>query len=230
MFLTSWTDIVANSLANLWLGVSSFIPNFLGALVILIIGLIIASALGKIVEKILVAVKLDSFLANLGLDEYAKRAGMHLHVARLSGQIVKWFFIIVFALAASDILGLYALTSFLSDVLAYVPNVIVAAIIMVASLAIANVLRNVVKASIKSAKLHGANMLGTLTWWAVALFGFFAALTQLNVAAGIIQILVTGVIAMFALAGGLAFGLGGQEHAKKFLEKMANQVRHHRHD
>lgn len=213
-------DVVANSLANLWLGIAAFLPNLFGALVILLIGLIVAAALGAIVEKILEAAKLDRALGKAGIDTHVSRAGLRLRAAYLCGQVVRWFFIIVFVLAAADTLGLYALTAFLRDVLAYVPNVIVAALILVVSLAIANILSRVVSASTSAARLAGAGMLSTITWWAIVLFGVFAALLQLNVAAAIIQTLVTGVIAMLALAGGLAFGLGGKEYASHLLDKL----------
>lgn len=220
MIFTPWADIVANSLANLWLAMVAFVPNLFGALVIFLVGLVVASALGTLVEKLLNALKIDSWLGRAGIDTHVSRGGLRLRAAYFAGQIVRWFFIIVFAVAAADTLRLYALTAFLRDVLAYLPNVIVAALILVASLAIANVLARFVAASVSTARLQGSALLSTITWWAIVIFGVFAALIQLNVATAIIQTLVTGVIAMLALAGGLAFGLGGREYAAHLLEKL----------
>lgn len=224
MILTTWADVVANSLANLWLGIAAFLPNLFGALVILLLGLIIAAALGTVVEKILEALKIDRVLGSAGIDTHVTRAGLRLRAAYLGGQIVRWFFIIVFALAATDMLRLYALTAFLRDVLGYVPNVIIAALILVATLAIANILSRIVAASTSAARLAGAGVLSTITWWAIVMFGIFAALLQLDVATAIIQTLVTGVIAMLALAGGLAFGLGGRDYAAHLLEKLRKRT------
>lgn len=224
MYVTSLADGVANSLANLWLGIAAFLPNLFGALVILLIGLIVAAALGSIVERLLEALKVDNALNKAGVDTHVSRGGLRLRAAYLCGQIVRWFFIIVFVLAAADTLGLYALTAFLRDVLSYVPNVIVAALILVVSLAIANVLARIVAASTAAARLAGAGVLSTITWWSIVLFGIFAALLQLNVAAAIIQTLVTGIIAMLALAGGLAFGLGGKSYAEHLLEKLRRRT------
>ncbi len=224
MILTTWADVVANSLANLWLGIASFLPNLFGALVILLVGLIVASALGTVIEKILEALRVDKALSKVGIDTHVSRGGLHLRTAYFGGQIVRWFFIIVFTLAAADTLGLYALTAFLRDVLAYLPNVIVAALILVASLAIANILSRIVAASVATARLGGSGVLSTITWWAVMVFGIFAALIQLNVATAIIQTLVTGFIAMVALAGGLAFGLGGRDYAAHLLEKLRRRT------
>src|SRR4051812_47330265 len=96
-------DAVAAALSNLWLGVLNFIPSLVGALVVLIIGLIVASGLGTLVEKILDAVHLDAGLRKLGLEPYVQRAGMQLRGARFFGRIVYWFLVIVFILAASDV-------------------------------------------------------------------------------------------------------------------------------
>lgn len=220
MILTTWADVVANSLANLWLGIASFLPNLFGALVILLVGLIVAAALGTVVEKILDAIKIDQMLAKVGIDTHVTRGGLRLRAAYFAGQIVRWFFVVVFVLAAADTLQLYALTSFLRDVLSYLPNVIVAALILVASLAIANIVARIIAASVAASRLQGAGFLSTIAWWAIVIFGVFAALLQLNVAAAIVQTLVTGVIAMLALAGGLAFGLGGRDYAAHLLEKF----------
>lgn len=213
-------DAVAVSLANLWAGVLGFIPSLIAALVVLIVGLIVASGLGTLVEKILDGVRLDAGLRKLGLEPYVQRAGMQLRGARFFGRLVYWFLVIVFILAASDVLGLYALSDFLRQVLFYIPNVVIAILIMLAAVVLANFLRKLVTASVLSARLHAAGFLGMLTWWGVTIIGFLAALEQLGIARMTIDRLETGLIAMLALAGGLAFGLGGRDYAAHLLERL----------
>jgi hypothetical protein len=220
MVVQNWTDVVAGSLQNLWFGVASFIPNLLGALIVFVIGLVVASGLGSLVEKIFDAVKLDSFLAKLGLTPYFERAGLRLHGSRFMGQLVNWFLVIVFLLAATDILGLPGFSNFLRETLLYIPNIVVAVLIMLAAIVIGNFLKRTVTASVMGAKLGGAGFLGSLTMWVITVFGFLAALVQLNIATSIINSLITGFIAMLALAGGLAFGLGGKEYASHLLNKL----------
>lgn len=224
MIVQSWTDVVVGSLQNLWLGFAAFVPRLIGALVIFILGLVVAAGLGTLIEKVFDAIKLDSFLARLGLAPYFERAGMRLRASRFLGQLVNWFVIIAFLLAASDSLGLFALSSFLKDILAYVPNVIAAVLIMLAAVVLGNVLKRLVSASVMSARLHAAHFLGTLTWWSIVIFGFLTALVQLNVAASIINSMITGFIAMLALAGGLAFGLGGREYASHLIELLRDHT------
>lgn len=220
MYVQNWTDVVAGSLQGLWVGVVDVLPNLIGALVILVIGLVVAAGLGTLVEKIFDALKLDTFLGKLGIAPYIERAGLRLRGARFFGQLVNWFLVVAFLLAASDVLGLSALSGFLRDVLFYIPNIVVAVLIMLASVVVGNLLKHMVIASVMSAKLHAAHFLGTLTWWSVVVFGLLAALVQLNIAVSIINSLITGFIAMLALAGGLAFGLGGRDYAAHLLNKL----------
>lgn len=224
MIVQSWTDVVMVSLQNLWIGFTSFMPNLIGALIVFVIGLIVAAGLGALVEKIFEAIKLDKFLEKLGLRPFFERAGLKLRGSFFLGRLIYWFVIIAFLLAVSDSLGLYALSGFFSAILNYLPNVIAAVLIMLAALVLGSFLRRIVTASVLSAKLHAAHFLGTLMWWAIVVFGFLAALTQLNIAAAIIQTLVTGFIAMLALAGGLAFGLGGKDYAAHLLEKLRERT------
>jgi len=222
--MLSWIDVSLLALQNLWSEVLSFMPALLGAIIIFIIGLIVATGLGALIERLIAVFKLDSLLRSLGLEPHLERAGLKLNSARFFGQIVFWFFVIAFLLAASDILRFQALSAFLQDVLLYIPNIIIAALIMVVTVIAASFLKNLVRASVLSARLHSANFLGALTWWAVVVFGFLTALSQLRIATDIIQTLITGLIAMFALAGGIAFGLGGKEYAAHLLDKFRKQV------
>lgn len=224
MVVQTWTDIVASSLQRLWLGFAGFIPTLIGAVIIFIIGLIVAYGLGTLVEKIFVGLRLDTLLNRLGLSPYFERAGVRLKGSYFLGRLTYWFIVVAFLLAASDIVGLYAFSNFLRDVLFYIPNIVAAVLIMLASFVIGNILRKVVMASVMSAKMHAPHFLASLTWWTVVIAGFLTALTQLRIATNIIQTLVTGFIAMLALAGGLAFGLGGRDFATSLINKFKENI------
>jgi len=227
MVVTSWTDVVVGSLQNLWFGVANYLPNIIGAFVVLVVGLIVAAGLGALVEKILEGIRLDMILEKVGLKPIFERAGIKLRAAYFFGKLVYWFVIVAFLLAVADSLQLYALSQFLTSILNYLPNVIAAVLIMLAALVLAHFLRKLVTASVMSAKLHSGPFLGTVTWWAIVVFGFLTALTQLNIASAIIQTIVTGFIAMLALAGGLAFGLGGKDYANHLLNKLKDRTETH---
>ncbi len=221
--INTLTETTVRSLQNFWNIVMSFIPSLIGALIILIIGLIIATGLRSLVERIVNAVKLDSLLAQLGVNTYIERAGMRMHSGRFFGALVYWFFVIVFVLAATDALGLLAISDFLNRVLQYIPNILVAVMILLATFVLANFLRGFVKASVMSARLHASRFLSAISWWVIIIFGLATALDQLGIAAlvvNFINYLAVGLIAMLAIAGGIAFGLGGKEFAAQTLDKL----------
>lgn len=224
MFVQTWADIIRFTLQNLWSGFIAFLPNFLGALVLLVVGLVIAAGLGKIVEKLVDALRLDRLLEQLGLGKLLERADLRLNSGRFTGVLVQWFFIIVTLLAVSDILKLEAFSSFLQQVLLYVPNIIVAVLIMLVGVVMAAFLARLVRASVLAARLHAAHFLGALTKWSVLVFAFLAALSQLGIAGALVNTLIMGFVAMLALAGGLAFGLGGRDAAAAWLEKMRSEI------
>jgi hypothetical protein len=220
-----WILVIQDSLTALWEQVLSFLPSLIGAILILIVGLIVASILERISERILYYLRIDSALKKLGAHTYMERANINLNTGHFIGRFVYWFVVIAFVLAASDILGFYALSTFLGAVLFYIPNVIVAALILLVALVAASFVRRLVVASINSAKLHHADGIGTLAWWVIFVFGFLAALQQLGIAETIITAIISGFVAMLALAGGLAFGLGGRDSAKKFLDDLGRGMK-----
>lgn len=220
MVIQNWVDVIVLSLQNLWLTVVNFLPALIGALVVFIIGLIVASVLEKVVERVIYYLKLDSLLRKTGVESYLERANLKLDTGHFLGQLVYWFMVIAFLLASSDILKFTALSGFLRDVLLYIPNVIVAVLILLAALIVANFLRHLTRVSVMTAKLEYSKALGTVAWWTVVIFGVLTALFQLGIATSIVNTLITGVIAMMALAGGLAFGLGGKEYASSLLNKL----------
>jgi hypothetical protein len=224
MLIQTWTDVLVSSLQNLWTQVIAWLPNLIGAVLVFVVGLIVAAGLGSLVEKVVAALKVDALLRRLGVEEYTQRANMELNAGHFIGQLVYWFMLLAFLLAASDILGFFALSSFLRDVLLYLPNVVIAVLVMLASLVIANLARGLVRASVMTAKLHAAKFLGAAAWWAVIVFGGLVALVQLGIAVAIINTLITGLIAMMALAGGLAFGLGGKDYAAHLMQKLQDTM------
>ncbi len=224
MIIQNLTDATVSSLFSVWAGVISFIPSLIGAIIVLIVGLIIASGLGSLVERIVNAIKLDGLLRKLEVETYLQRAGISLNSGKFFSTLVYWFFIIVFILVAADILRLEGLSQFLKQVVLYVPNILIATLIMLATIIVANFLRSLVKASVMSAKLHASKFLGTATWWATVIFGLLAALIQLGIAPTLLNTIITGIVAMFAIAGGIAFGLGGKDYATYLISKLKDRV------
>ncbi|KKT56178.1 MAG: Small-conductance mechanosensitive ion channel-like protein [Candidatus Giovannonibacteria bacterium GW2011_GWC2_44_9] len=229
MLVQTWGDVLVLSFQQLWGGVVVVVPKLIIALVVFIIGWIIAVALGKVVEQIIKALKVDMALKSLGMEDPVSRAGMKLDSGAFIGGLVRWFFILVFVLAAFDVLGLSQVTEFLrSVVLAYIPQVIVAALILVAAALLADTVNNVVEGGARAAHLPSAGFLGGVAKWSIWIFAILAALFQLGIAGPFVQTIFTAFVAMVALAGGLAFGLGGKEAAARYLEKLRSDISNNR--
>lgn len=218
------SDIVRSSLVTLWSGVAGFVPQLVAAVVVFLVGWLIAVLLAKVAYHIVKILHLDNALAKVGFRQAWERSGFKLDSPKFFYELVKWFFIIVFLMAATNILGLKEVTEFLRTVVFYLPNVIVAAIILLIGILVAKLLENLVKASVKAAGLVSANFLGSLTKWAVLIFTLLIALAQLKVADDIIRIVIVGFVAAAALAMGLAFGLGGVKHADEMIGDMKRHI------
>jgi small-conductance mechanosensitive channel len=225
MPLQTWSDVLATSFMNLWVGVISYVPNILVSIIIFVVGWVVGVVVGGWVSQLIKSLKLDTFLQTLGINEVINRAGYRLDSGAFLGALVKWFFILAFLIAALDVLGLQQVTVFLENVLAYLPNVFVAVLILIVAAVVADALKNIVTASARAAEIGSADLFGGIVKWAVWVFAFLVALSHLGVAGPFAQTIFTGLIAMLAIAGGLAFGLGGQGAAGDFIDKLRSDIR-----
>lgn len=216
---------VSRSLEDLYVRFINFLPDFLVAVIVLVIGWIVASAVAKLIRSVLNSAKIDEVGDKLGLDQLSARTGVKMSISATMAWLVKWFILIAIFLAAADILELDQISDFLNQVLLYIPNVVAAAAILLVGSLVARFLSRLVRHSVQAAGLASADLLGSMTQWAVMIFTVLATLDQLKVASAFVQTLFTGFIAMLAIAGGLAFGLGGREHASKVLDKIERDVR-----
>lgn len=216
---------VSDSLRNLYARFIAFLPNFLVAVIILVVGWVVAVFVAKLVKQVLHSLKLDEVGDKLGLDEVSARTGVKMSVSGTIAWLVKWFLLIAIFLAAADIMQLTQISAFLNQVLMYIPSVIAGAAILLVGTMVASFLSKLVRHSVQAAGLSSADLLGAVTQWAVMIFTVLATLDQLKVASAFVQTLFTGIIAMLAIAGGLAFGLGGKEHANKVLNKVERDIK-----
>jgi len=218
------TSLLQGPLLELWNTIVSYLPNVIGAAVVFVIGLLIAVVFQKVVVRLVALLRIDDVAQKLEMKTQFERVGVRLHIGRLLGWIVKWFFVIVALIAATDILGWKEVTDYLKQVVLFVPNVIIAVIILLAGILLGNFVQNVVRSAVEAAKLESAAFLSGLAKWAILVFSFMAALVQLQIAPDLIRVLFAGLVFMLSLAGGLAFGLGGKEHAAHFLSKLKKEI------
>ena len=220
--IMTFNQIFMSSVQAMWTNLIGFLPALFVAIALLVVGIIVASLLGKLTTRIVKSLKVDSILTTTGLDEKLKKSDINFTISGVLGWIVKWFIIIATLLTVSGILNLTTISDFLNSVLLYIPNVLVAIVILTIGLIVANFTSELVEKSVKASEFvntSSTRALRSITKWAIILFSVMAALTQLNIAPDLIQVLFTGIVMMFAIAGGLAFGLGGKDAAQRFIEK-----------
>lgn len=225
MFIQTWGEVFSTSLQNLWYGFASFVPNLLIAIIIFIVGWVIADVVAKGIAKLIEALKVDKLFRGAGAEEMLNRAGLRLNVGGFLGEVVRWFVLVVFLMTSLEILGLFQVNDFLREVvLSYLPQVVIAALILILAAILSNAIGRVVSASAKAAHMPKASLAASIARYAVWTFAFIIALSQLGIAAQFMQIIFTGLVAMLTIAGGLAFGLGGRDAAARTIEKMRGDM------
>ena len=225
MFLQTWGEVFTGSLQGLWMGFMSFVPSLIGAVILFIIGWVVGSIIGKAVAQLFTSLKIDKIFQSAGADGLLEKAGMKLNVGGFIGMIVKWFTIVVFLMASLEILGLSQVNDFLREaVLFYLPKVVIAALVLIIATVIADTMKKLVKAGAQSMNVRSANMLGSVARYAIWIFAFIIALSELGIASAFMQILFTGLIGALAIAFGLAFGLGGKDAASRAVDRVSKEM------
>lgn len=213
-------ELINSVLTRFWFRFINFLPDFFGGLLILIAGFIFAGILKKLILTVFTFLKIDSLLQKAKL---LGRAEVKLW-EEIIAEIVKWTVVILFLIPTLEIWGLSRATAVLNQFLFYLPNVIVAVVVGFVGVIIANLAADLVRHSIATAGAASAATIAVAAKSTVLFFTLLIALNQLGVAQDLIRILFTGIVAMLALAGGLAFGLGGKDLAKEILDELRKKV------
>ena len=199
----------------------AYLPNFLGGLLIFIIGVLIGSILKQLIISLLIFIRVDALLQKTRLMD--KKAVVLWE--EIISEVIKWTVIVLFLIPTLEVWGLSRATIVLNQFLLYLPNVLVALIISFVGIVSSNLISDVVSHSVGSLGATSAKTLSAFAKWIVLFFTTLIVLNQLGVAQDLIRILFTGIVAMVALAGGLAFGIGGKEIAKELLEEMRKKAK-----
>lgn len=223
----TWGDVFNASLQSLWWNFVQFAPRLILAIIFFVIGWVLGALIAKAFEHVFSALKIDNFFNGLGASNFFRKAGINFNSGYFVGQVVKWFVILVFLLPSLNLVGLDYVASFLeTDVLGFLPRVVVAVFILIIATVVADFLSKTAVAGSRAMSLKSSHMLGSLVKYAVWVFAFIMALGQLGVAEGYMNTLFAGIIGMIALAGALAFGLGGKDAAGRFIDKLGEEMSH----
>ena len=228
----TWGDVFNRSLQELWWGFVQFAPKLIIAIILFAVGWILGSLLAKGFEQVFATLKVDKALRSVGADDLVRKTGMNLNTGYFIGQVIKWFVIILSLIPALSLVlpvapgsDTNAVTDFLkNDVLMFLPRVIIAAFILIIATIVSEGLSKTVVAGARVMNLSSANMLGAVAKYSVWIFAFIVALGQLGIAEYYMSVLFTGIVAMLALGGALAFGLGGRDAAARLISKIGEEV------
>lgn len=218
-------DGLAKSILDVTGGVGAVLPNIIVALIFVILGWVFGVAVGRVLSQIIDALRVDVWLAKAGVDKFVERSGYRLNTGAFIGWLAKLFFVVVFLIVALNVLGLSQVNAFLLSVLAYIPNVVVAMFVLFIASVAADIIGSTVSGTTLVAGSRVAHLLGGITRWAIWIFALMFAFSQLGIADQFMSILFTGIVAMLALAGGLAFGLGGKDAAAEFIREVRSEIK-----
>jgi flagellar biosynthesis protein FliQ len=215
---------IVNALNDAVKLILTFIPRLVGFLVILIVGLIIATLVSKALTLVLRKIGFDRLANRIGLARFEQRMGISLDPAGVLGKIVYWFLLLIFLVPAADALGLPTVSNILNQLIAYIPNVFVAILVLFLGTLAAMFVADIVRGATATANIGNPAIFAGIARWAIIGFAALIALEQLQIAPALINELFGAIVAAVALAFALAFGLGGRETAQRWLSRGESTV------
>jgi len=215
--ITEWSHAMMTSLAAAMAMFFSAIPKIIGFAVIVVVGWLLSSLVEKGIASLLRAVKFNDLANRSGLGGFVAKMGTNTDAAGMFGLVVKWFIRLIALVVAFDALGLPAVSEVLRELLLWLPNVIVALVVLVIGGLAAKALSNLVRAAATEGGLGNPNFLAKMASALVWAFAIVVAVNQIGIATTLVNTLFMAFVGAIALGAGLAFGLGGRETAGQIV-------------
>lgn len=216
--VNDWGTAVMTSISNALAMFMAAIPRVLGFVVVLIIGWLIASAIAAAVSALLRGVNFNGLAQRSGFSGFVNKMGVQRDSSGFIADITKWFVRLITLVVAFDMLGLPAVSQVLQQMLLWLPNLVVALVVLVIAGLAANALANLVRGATASSGMGNPDMLANIARVAVWTFGIVVAVNQIGIAVTLVNTLFMAIVGALALALGLSFGLGGRETAGRIVE------------
>lgn len=216
-YVSNWQEAILVAATNILSRFFVFLPSFLAAIIIFLFGLILGKWLKALVVKILGAVKLDQGLRKAGLDSYLNKAEIRGKIEVFFGELIRWLIILVFSMAAVNILGLTTVSNVLNSLLSYIPRIISAVLVLTIGVLLGGLIEKLIKGAVSQVHVRISRMLAKIASYLVVIVSALAAVNELGIAQSLINTLFVGVVATLALGIGLAIGLGAKELVAKML-------------
>lgn len=223
--VSNWYTITVDALQSLWQGFLNFIPLLVGAIIVFAIGWVISVGFGRLITEILKKIKFNQLFEKGSWKSALEKAEVKIDPAGFIGAMVKWILVIVFLQGAVGILGLKDFAGLLKEVVGFLPNVIVAVLIFVVTVILVDIVEKIVRTAVEGVKVGHGHIVSGVVKWAIWIFAIMIILEQLNIGGRLPEGIIFGIIGFLALAGGLAFGLGGKELATDILKDLKTKLK-----
>lgn len=216
-------DVFVASLTSFWTQLASFIPQLLAALLLLFVGWILANLARTGVIKLLDLLRFDSLADKTGIEAFLKQGHVDISLGRLIANLVYWVIIFIVIVTVANSLGLHLVAELFNKIVLYIPNVIVAILVLVFGILIARIINRLVFAYLNNIGVQGALTISTLSEYAMIIFVVFVALEQLEIGTTLLTVAFQIGFGAIGLALALAFGLGGREWAAGVIKRMTDR-------
>jgi small-conductance mechanosensitive channel len=200
-------------------------PPIFWAGIVFLAGLLFAKWMSHLSAGFLDKMRLNQILRRLGTEDALSKIDSRLNAPKFFGEIVRWFFIVLFMMACSEILGLHQLSNFFDKIINYFPNIFISALIFLVALFLADFSQKIVIGTLEEEKITYSRFLGRTIRWVIWLFAILAILYQLQITPSLILTVFIGMVATVSLALGIAFGLGGKDLAAKILKELEEKLK-----
>jgi hypothetical protein len=218
-----------NALYSAWMGAigSTFtiLPKVVGAVLVGVIGIVLGNWVKTLTVKSLQMLRFETLIKDSQFKAFLLKADVTQRVEEVIGSILKWLIVLTFFIAATNIIGLSAVSAVLAGVLSYIPNVISAVIVMAIGILLAGLVEGVVKGALASVDLKTSRLMGKIASYTIVTITTLAAFSELKIASAFINILFIGFVSMLALGFGLAIGLGAKEVVGQALSDWYKELK-----
>lgn len=216
-------DVFVASLTSFWTQLASFVPQLLAALLLLFLGWLLANVVRTGVMKLLDVLRFDSLAEKTGIEAFLKQGNLDISLSRLLAKLAYWIVIFVVVVTVANSLGLHMVADLFNKVVFYIPNVIVAILVLVFGVLVARFINRMVFAYLNNMGVQGALTISTLSEYATIIFVVFVALEQLEIGTNLLTAAFQIGFGAVGLAFALAFGLGGREWAAGVIKRLTEK-------
>ena len=216
-------DVFVASISSFWMQLASFVPQLLAAMVLLFVGWLIANLVRTGVMKLLDMLRFDSLAEKTGIEAFLKQGHLDVSLSRILAKLAYWVIIFIVIVTVANSLGLHMVADLFNKVVLYIPNIIVAILVLVFGILVARFINRMVFAYLNNIGVQGALTISTLAEYAVIIFVIFVALEQLAIGTTLLTAAFQIGFGAIGLAFALAFGLGGREWAASVIKKMTEK-------